>query len=141
MPTPAEVPMGSPAAALAPDGRGPPRAPVADGAHDPHRHHDLPIQAPGEEAEGGRARGAGDRRREKPPPYLGGSGGGRGSGAARHHDSGAARSIKHTARGDTRRIADQRRPEAGDRHRTKTSGRPRFFRRARSDAGRAPAAR
>jgi len=46
MPTPAAVPMGSPAAALAPDGRGLPRAPVADGAHDPHRHQDLPLQAP-----------------------------------------------------------------------------------------------
>jgi len=33
-----------------------------------------------------------------------------------------APSIKHTARGETRRIAGQRRPEAGDRHRTKTSG-------------------
>ena len=27
---------------------------------DPHRHHGLPPQAPGEEAEGGRDRGAGE---------------------------------------------------------------------------------
>jgi hypothetical protein len=31
---------------------------------DPHRHHDLPLQASAKEAEGGRARGAGGRHHE-----------------------------------------------------------------------------
>jgi len=38
------------------------------GRHDPHRHHDLSLQAPAPEAEGGRARCASGRHHEKEPP-------------------------------------------------------------------------